>query len=85
MVLAARITDLEAQLTAEKAEAAKLREALEKETALSNCLASALEYIYIDDYSLSYPDLGVISGVATPALEAHYEARQALAGKEGQK
>lgn len=53
-------------------------QALEEERALSDRLASALEYI--DDYSLSYPDLGTISAVAQPALEM-YEAVRALASQ----
>ncbi len=52
---------------------------LETEKALADRLASALEYI--EDYSLCYPDLGIITGVAQPALEAHTEARAALGGK----
>lgn len=50
-----------------------LEEALQKEKSLSDRLASALEYI--DDYCLSYPDLGTISAVAQPALKAHSDAR----------
>lgn len=50
--------------------------ALETEKALADRLASALEYI--EGYSLCYPDLGIITGVAQPALEAHTEARAAI-------
>lgn len=50
----------------------ELEEALQKEKSLSDRLASALEYI--DDYCLSYPDLGTISAVAQPALKAHSDA-----------
>lgn len=50
-----------------------LEEALQKEKSLSDRLASALEYI--DDYCLSYPDLGTISAVAQPALKAHSDVR----------
>lgn len=49
---------------------------LKAEKVLSDRLARALEYI--DDYSLSYPDLGTISAVTKPALEAHAEDRAAL-------
>lgn len=56
----------------------ELEEALQKEKSLSDRLASALEYI--DDYCLSYPDLGTISAVAQPALKAHSAARRVRDG-----
>lgn len=58
---------------------AAARNALRKEKRLTDQLAKALEYI--DDYSLSYPDLGVISAVSQPALEAHTAARAAWEAK----
>ena len=62
-----------------QAEVDKLREMLLAERALSDRLCGALEYI--DDYCLSYPDLGVLSGVATLAIQDHEQA--ALQRKEG--
>ena len=53
-----------------------LEGALREERALSDRLAGALEYV--DDYSLSYPDLGVLSAVAQPAIQDHAIARAAL-------
>lgn len=50
-----------------------LEGALQEERALSDRLAGALEYV--DDYSLSYPDLGVLSAVAQPAIQDHAIAR----------
>lgn len=69
------------QSRAEKAEAEveRLREMLLAERALSDRLCGALEYI--DDYCLSYPDLGVLSGAAMPAIQDHEQA--ALQRKEG--
>lgn len=53
-----------------------LEEALQTERSLSDRLAGALEYV--DDYSLSYPDLGVLSAVVQPAIQDHDKARAAL-------
>lgn len=61
----------------------RLREALQAERSLSDRLAGALEYI--DDYALSYPDLGIVSAVAQPAIKDHDKARAALSstGEKG--
>lgn len=64
--------DTHSDYEALEARCRELEEALQKEKSLSDRLASALEYI--DDYCLSYPDLGTISAVAQPALKAHSDA-----------
>ena len=53
-----------------------LEEEVQAERSLSDRLAGALEYI--DDYALSYPDLGALSAVAQPAIQDHADARAAL-------
>ena len=53
---------------------AQLRAELQAEREHAGRLASALEYI--DDYCLSYPDLGALSGVARPAIKEHDERRK---------
>ncbi|MDF3904648.1 hypothetical protein [Paracoccus sp. AS002] len=75
-----KIADL---ITAQAEENRRLREALQAERSLSDRLAGALEYI--DDYALSYPDLGVVSAVAQPSIQDHYKARAALSstGEKG--
>jgi len=77
--LFSEVETLKADNAALTARVKELAEALETEKNLADRLASALEYI--DDYSLSYPDLGTITAVAQPALEAHTEARAALEGQ----
>ena len=59
-----------------------LEEEVQAERSLSDRLAGALEYI--DDYALSYPDLGTLSAVAQPAIQDHADARAALAQKGGE-
>lgn len=61
----------------------RLREALNAERALSDRMASALDYV--DDYCLSYPDLGILSAVVQPAIQRHAAARAALSstGEKG--
>ena len=70
-------------ITALAEENRRLREALQAERSLSDRLAGALEYI--DDYALSYPDLGVVSAVVQPAIQDHDKARAALSstGEDG--
>lgn len=53
-----------------------LEEEVQAERSLSDRLAGALEYI--DDYAISYPDLGALSAVAQPAIQDHADARAAL-------
>ncbi|KAB2693363.1 hypothetical protein [Brucella intermedia] len=73
------IEDRSSEYEALEAKLAAAEKALGTEKILADRLASALEYI--DDYSLSYPDLGTITAVAQPALKEHSAARAVLGGK----